>query len=295
MQAIVRQEAAPRIPKVLHYVFGMSRNFGGKPWSLMHHVCLKSAVDRIKPERVLFHYTHEPSGPWWRLSRPYLTLNKIAAPQDVFGNRLNHVAHKADVVRLRSLLAHGGIYLDADVFVQRSFDDLLDNSTVLGQEDAGDGIGLANAIILAVPNAPFLTRWYEHYQSFNGERWNEHSVKLPARLMADHPEEITVLPPRAFFWPTYQPQDIDRLFRSSAPIPLDGVYANHLWESKCWTLVKDLTPGDVRRGEGNFQRWAAPLLAGLPDDYGKPGLLLMAGQRVKSRLKALRNTVWRRG
>jgi hypothetical protein len=42
-----------RIPKILHYVFGMDYDFGGKPWSLVHHVCLRSAIERIKPERVL--------------------------------------------------------------------------------------------------------------------------------------------------------------------------------------------------------------------------------------------------
>jgi Glycosyltransferase sugar-binding region containing DXD motif len=266
-----------RIPKTLHYIFGMTPTFGNKPWSLIHHVCLRSALERIQPDQTFLYYAYEPQGPWWQLSRELVTLKQIEAPTAIFGNALDHPAHRADVIRLQALIEHGGIYLDADVFVQRSFDALLDNSTVLGQEDAGDGIGMANAVILAEPQAPFLIRWLEEFRSFDGSRWNEHAVKLPARLAAAHPDEITVLPPDAFFWPTYLPADLDRLFNSPVPIPLGGAYANHLWESEAWSRVRGMTPGEIRQRGGNFQKWAEPLLAGLPDHLGTPSLL----QRVK--------------
>ena len=265
-----------RIPKILHYTFGMARDFGGKPWSLVHHVCLKSAVERIKPQRVYFHCQFEPSGPWWDLSRELVTLSKIDAPKEIFGRPLKHVAHQSDVVRLQKLIEHGGIYLDADVLVQKSFDDLLGNSTVLGEEGEGAEHGMANAVILAEPGAPFLRRWLSEYKSFRSmgrdEYWNEHSVQLPVRLAREHPEEITVLPPNAFFWPLWTEDHLDWIFRSASPIPLDGVYANHLWESNAWRYLEDLTPGQLRAAESNFQSWASPFLAGLPDSYGAPTL-----------------------
>jgi len=49
----------PRTLKILHYVFGMASDFGGKPWSLMHHVCSKRAVDRIKPNQMFLHYEYD--------------------------------------------------------------------------------------------------------------------------------------------------------------------------------------------------------------------------------------------
>lgn len=265
-----------RIPKILHYTFGMARDFGGKPWSLVHHVCLKSAVERIRPERVYFHCQFEPTGPWWNLSREFVTVSKIEAPREIFGRPLVHVAHQSDVVRLQKLIAHGGIYLDADVLVQKSFDDLLANSTVLGEEGEGAEHGMANAVILAEPGAPFLRRWLAEYKSFRStgrdEYWNEHSVQLPVRLAREHPEEITVLPPNAFYWPLWTHDHLDWIFRSDSPIPLDGVYANHLWESNAWRFLDDLTPGGVRALDSNFHRWARPFLADLPDAYGAPTL-----------------------
>lgn len=265
-----------RIPKILHYTFGMARDFGGKPWSLVHHVCLKSAVERIKPEKVYFHCQFEPSGPWWDLSRDLVTVSKIEAPREIFGRPLRHVAHQSDVVRLQKLIEHGGIYLDADVLVQKSFDDLLENSTVLGREGLDGEYGMANAVILAEPNAPFIRRWLSEYKSFRSTGrdayWNEHSVQLPVRLAGAHPDEITILPPNAFFWPLWTDEHLEWIFLSDKPVPLDGVYANHLWESNAWSFLEDLTPGQVRALDSNFHRWASPFLAGLPDNFGAPTL-----------------------
>lgn len=281
-----------RIPKVLHYIFGMASDFGGKPWSLVHHVCLKSAVERIAPEQVYFYYEFEPTGPWWELSRPLVTPVPISAPREIFGNRLDRVAHRADVVRLERLIEQGGIYLDADVLVQRSFDDLLDNSVVLGQEQHEREPGLANAVILAEPQAPFLLRWYEKYRTFKGgppgtKNWNEHSVQLPRRLAQEHPSEITVLPPTAFFWPLWTEDHLAWMFASNQPIPPNGAYANHLWENFAWKHVEDLTVRRIRRIDTNFNVWARPLLEDLPDDYGEPTLL---ERYAKSWQKMLRKT-----
>lgn len=261
-----------RIPKLLHYTFGLAKDFGGKPWSLLHHTCLTSAVQRIKPDQVRFYYEYEPTGPWWQLSRKLVTPIQIKAPREVHGRPLLHVAHRADVVRLQKLVEFGGIYLDADVLVQHSFDDLLNESAVLGREGIEDDTRMANAVILAEPNAPFLVRWLDHYRSFRStgrdEYWNEHSVKLPAQLAQEFPSEIHVLPPTAFFWPLWTPEHIKWIFDSNKPIGLDGVYANHLWESEAWSYIKQATAGSVRSRDTNFNCWARPLLENVPDDYG---------------------------
>lgn len=264
----------PKIPKVLIYCFGMAADFGGKPWSLGHYVCVRSAIDRIKPDRVLFFYEHEPSGPWWDLTRGFVDPVEIPAPREIFGNPVDHPAHRADIVRLEKLIELGGIYLDSDVFVHRSFDDLLDHATVLGAEGKGRSIGMANAVILAEPGASFLRRWYDEYKTFRGsaqKHWNEHSVKLPSQLARHHPGEVAILPYRAFFWPTWTVAHLSMIFDSAAPIVSQDTYATHLWEGKSWRYLRNLTPGDVRRHDTNFHRWARPYVADLDDDFGVRG------------------------
>jgi len=197
----------------------------------------------------------------------------IEAPREIFGRPLVHFAHRADVVRLQKLIEYGGIYLDADVFVHRNFDDLLGYSVVLGQEGEAAQIGLANAVILAKPQSAFLYRWLEHYKSFRSmghdEFYAEHGVQLPAQLSRDYPNEITVLLHNAFHWPLHTDPHLEWIFGSTREIPLNGSYATHLWQSKAWKrYMEDLTPGRVRSADTNFNRWAEPLLVGLTNDYG---------------------------
>lgn len=279
------------IPKILHFCFGLSPDFGGKPWSLIHHVCVRSAVERIRPDRAILHCQYEPTGPWWRLTREYLAVNRIEAPTEVFGRPLMHVAHRADVLRLRALLDQGGIYLDADVFVHRDFDDLLGHSAVMGLEGQGEREeGLCNAVILAEPGAPFLTRWFEEYRHFRSkgrdEFWNEHSVRLPLRLMREHPGEIAVLPHNAFHWPTSSPEDLKLIYEPAQGVDARGLYANHLWETLAWwTHLRDLTPGRVRAADSQFHLWARDYVRDLPDGYGAPGFVGKVGRKLRHWMK----------
>src|SRR6266403_2530505 len=262
------------ILKTLHYCFGMSSGSGGKPWSLVHHACLRSAVERIKPTEVYLYCEYEPTGPWWELSRRLVTVERMNAPREIFGNPVVHFAHRADIVRLEKLLSRGGIYLDADVFVHTSFDHLLEHSTVLGRQVVDErDLGLCNAVILAEAQAPFLRKWHSEYRSFRSKGhdiyWDEHSVQLPYQLSKQFPDEITVLPPFAFFWPTFKKVDLALIFDSSEPIDLSRAYATHLWESLAWEpYLEHLTPRSVRSIDSNFHRWVRPMIASLPDDYG---------------------------
>lgn len=276
------------IPKTLHYCFGMSPN--DRPWSLSHYVCIRSAIEHIKPERVNFYSEYVPQGPWWRLTEPLLNVVPIKAPRDIFGNPVRHPAHRADIIRLQKLLEQGGIYLDTDVLVHRGFDDLLAASVVMGQQEGNGGTGLCNAVILAEKNAPFLQRWYGEYRTFNCDLWDEHSVRVPMRLARAQPGDVTVLPQDAFFDPSWDPEGLRRIFGSDQPA-MASRYANHLWEGLAWQQhLHELTPGRVRRVNSNFHSWARRYVAELPDAYGRPSKLAKIVKRLGP---AVRRRLWR--
>lgn len=290
------------IPKILHFCFGLSR-LGGD-WGLVHYACVKSAIERIKPQKAFLYFEYPPFGPFWNLTTKIVTCQKVRAPRMIFGNRLNHYAHRADVLRLEKLISVGGIYLDCDVFVHRGMDELLDHSVVLGQQGEGEDSGLCNAVILAEPNAPFLRRWYSEYKSFRSRGqdrfWCEHSVAIPRRLARSHGDELTILDSRAFFWPTWDEAGLRRIYESNEPIPSEGAYANHLWENLAWLpYLRDLTPAHVRMVDSNFHRWVRPLITDLPDDFGARPILKRIGSGVVAsigsgqiRLQA-RSFLWR--
>jgi hypothetical protein len=61
---------------------------------------------------------------WWdqwlaRLenSQTKLILIRARNVKSVYGQKVSHFAHKADVIRLEALKYYGGIYLDSDVIV----------------------------------------------------------------------------------------------------------------------------------------------------------------------------------
>ena len=252
------------IPNIIHFVFGLSPDFGGRPFSFVHYLAVKTAYECNRPERIFVHYCHEPKGEWWDKARPYLTLERVDPPEEIFGNPLLHYAHKADVIRLEALLKHGGIYLDMDVLCIRSFAPLLKFSSVMGREREG---GLCNAVILAQKDSEFVTRWHQSYATFRSrgkdEYWSEHSVEVPFQISKDFPEAIEVVGRHCFFWPTYH--QFWMLFgvnsERSWTVRLIGyiiqpvvfalvryrAFGLHLYESIWWSrYLEKLTPEAVR-------------------------------------------------
>jgi Glycosyltransferase sugar-binding region containing DXD motif len=247
------------IPNILHFVFGMAPDFGGKPFSLCHYLSVRSAIELNKPEKALFHYQYEPEGEWWQKAKPLLVLNKVTAPDSFMGQPLYHVAHKADVIRLQALKETGGIYLDLDTISVKSLIGLLNNSFVIGQElkptyipknwrqrikyklgwikeNSTNATGLCNAVLLSENNSDFVNLWLEEYKTFRSKGrdkyWNEHSVLVPEKLASAHPGKLTQLSPYAFHYPLYDKAGLHSMFEEATEFP--EAYLHHLWESFSW-------------------------------------------------------------
>jgi hypothetical protein len=251
------------IPNILHFVFGMASDFGGKPFSLGHYLSIKSAVELNMPSAAFFHYQYEPTGEWWQLAKPLLVLKKIDAPEHIMGNKLHHVAHKADIVRLQALKETGGIYLDLDTISVKPLTPLLNHAFAIGQElkvayrpkntrqkikhalrkkfrlikkQHTLSTGLCNAVLLSEPNSDFVNHWLDAYQNFRSQGrdkyWNEHSVQVPLQLAEKYPAAITRLSPYAFHYPLYDAAGLKSMFEEVTTFP--EAYLHHLWESFSW-------------------------------------------------------------
>ena len=261
---------AEKIPNVFHFIFGLKPDFGGKPFSLVHYLSIQSAIDVNKPDRVYFHYHYEPTGYWWERIKPYLTLSKVAIPESIFGNKLYHFAHKADVLRLEVLLDYGGIYMDLDTISVRPLAQLYRNSSfMIGSQLNHESFslrlkrsvksldlaplmsastGLCNAVILASPNNPFVKTWYESYRYFRSqgrdEYWHEHSVEVPKQLASTYRSLVTIASPYRFHYPIYDEIGLKNLFEHSRSYP--EAYVHHLWETLSWDrYLQHLTPEGI--------------------------------------------------
>jgi hypothetical protein len=233
------------IPNIAHVIFGLSPDFGGKPFSIVHYLAIESLRQVNRPDRIYVYYRYEPSGEWWERCVPHVTPVRFDPPQSIGGRLLLHPAHQADVARLQILYEMGGIYVDLDTICVRSFRPLLDADCVLGLEIVnGHLVGLCNAVILASPGCSFLGRWLDGFdpatslwQGFRSvgrdEHWNEYSVRYPAFLARRFRDEVAVEGPRSFFSPSWSDAELRELFE----VPPDGrddAYCHHLWESISW-------------------------------------------------------------
>lgn len=145
---------------------------------------------------------------------------------------------------------NGGIYLDLDVLVLRSFTPLLNYTVVLGRETSTT---LGNNVILAAAKAPFLCLWRQLYSDYSPWPWNW------ARFSTWEPHTLaTLLPPHigphvesdAFQRPNYY--QLDSMFHGH--FNWSSSYAMHVWHR--WGSVPesleqmnsaDNTLGDVMR------------------------------------------------
>jgi len=243
------------IPNIFHFCYGLAEDFGGKPFSLVHYLAIKSAYETNKPDKMFFYYKFEPKGIWWEKTEEYIEKVKIEPPGEIFGNKLYHVAHKADVVRLNALIEIGGIYLDLDTITKKSYTPLLNNKFVIGRQGRYRYMGLCNAVMLSEKKSEFLITWLESYKTFRSKGkdkyWAEHSVKMPSLLAKKHPDLLHVESYDSFHYPLYYPVSLRKMFVRCHDY--SNAYCHHLWEGGSWEkYLSKLSIEDIKERDTTY-------------------------------------------
>jgi len=218
------------IPKTLHYVFGMSWDGDGKPWSLVHHVCVRSALERIRPTDVCFYCEYEPKGPWWELTRKLVDFEKIRAPREIFGNPVIHSAHRAGICNAVILSEAQAPFLKRWFSEYRSF-------RSRGRDEFWDEHSVQIPLRL-LQQLPHEVTVLPHF-AFFWPTFEPEGIKL----IFDSPTEI----------------DLSRAYATH-------LWESKAWER----YLEYLTPARVRSVDSNFHRWVRPFVASLSDTYGAP-------------------------
>ncbi len=243
------------IPNIFHFCYGLQKDFGGKPFSLVHFLAIKSAYELNKPDLIHFYYKYEPSGEWWERAKSLVILKQIEPPEEIYGKKLYHVAHKSDVVRLKKLIEYGGIYLDLDTICKKPFKDLLCNKFVIGKQGRWRKMGLCNAVIMSEKNSEFAKEWIESYRTFRSKGkdkyWAEHSVKYPLQLAKKMKDKICIVEYNRFHYPLYYPISLKKLFIYC--FDYKEAYCHHLWENGSWEkYLKDLNVDDIKSKDTTY-------------------------------------------
>ena len=95
-------------------------------------------------------------------------------------------AFAADYIRLYAVYNYGGFYMDMDIEVLKSFDDLLDNQIVLAYEDEVQ-VGIEAGVFGAAKNNPIIKECLDYYtdRSFIKEDGSFDTLPLP-QIMAKY-------------------------------------------------------------------------------------------------------------
>jgi glycosyl transferase-like sugar-binding protein len=258
----------PPIPDIVHYVVGLE----DPELSYPAYLSIRSTIQSLNPQILKIHHTSNINQAnvyiQSLLRYPQVMMVQHEAEEYVHRIPSTHYAHWADILRLEVLLKDGGIYLDSDVFALKSFSALQTSQldVVLGNE-GGSRNGLCNAIILARPNATFIQRWLDSYDTFQPDEWNRHSVILPKKWANENPTEVCQLSPHVFFWPTWtnkhvrwmhEPLDQQQMLQTQKMLLekggslFDKQLAYHAWNQASGSYLSKLDKETIFRQDTRF-------------------------------------------
>lgn len=128
----------------------------------------------------------------------FATCTQRGAQRSVFGQRVHWAAHRSDLMRLRVLQEHGGMYLDHDAFVLaplRTLQICRHASVIAGIERLSPSTTkLNNGVLVAEKGAPFLKLWWQSYADYRSEEWDWNSCVQPYNLSRHNPTMVQLLP-----------------------------------------------------------------------------------------------------
>lgn len=175
-----------------------------------------------------------------RNSPMYLSYMQTAYEAEKWANMSNYV-------RLHALYLYGGIYLDTDIKLLKSFDDLLKNKCFLGFESdkMTENHAINNAIMGAVPKFHFIKKLKTKLLTeFDGtEVPNKSSPILTSKLLKQigvteyglQSIESITLYPKEYFYPFSWDENFDKSFIKK------DTYTIHFWAKSWWIEAKNNT------------------------------------------------------
>ncbi|XP_078482119.1 uncharacterized protein LOC144743090 [Ciona intestinalis] len=145
-----------KVPNIVHLV-----RIGDMAFDALMYLTLRSMASIQQPEVIYIYYTTTiPTSKFAERANkeiPCLQWIKVEDPEYVNGVHLTVKNTRTDIVRFTKLLEHGGIYVDNDVILLKSFDPLRHYSFVAGREHTHS---INDGIMLVEQNSDFANKFY---------------------------------------------------------------------------------------------------------------------------------------
>ena len=151
------------IPKIIHYCW-----LSGDPYPNLIEKCISSWKKHLPDYDFIL----------WDTSRIDINSNKWL--KQAYDNK--KYAFAADYIRFYALYHYGGIYLDADVEVLKSFNTLLNQPQFIGEEAGGD---IEAAVMGAEKGLPWIKECLDHYENRSFVKSNGYFDMKPVPLLVN--------------------------------------------------------------------------------------------------------------
>ena len=179
------------IPNIAYYIYfrGLKDEYD---INFLQYTSILSTHKFIKPRHIFWVSNLLPRGKLWdQLLSEVLNIYYLfwPPPWKVFNTVIRIRMVQTDIVRMQLLNAHGGIYLDDDMFVINSFNPIRKYPFVMSNELANSVI---NCVLLSEPNAGFLKVWGEGYKKVYNDDWRRNSMHNPKIMSKLYPHLIHV-------------------------------------------------------------------------------------------------------
>lgn len=204
------------IPKILHLCW-----LSGNPYPELISKCIKSWECHLPDYKIIV----------WDKNK--FDVNACTWVKQAYEKK--KYAFAADYIRFYALYNHGGIYLDADVEVLKSFDPLLNRSYILGEEAGGD---IEAAVVGAEKGARWIKDCLDHYKDRPFIKSDGSFDMRPVPLLVNHIAKkynLEILPYQYFSPKDFNIGKIDKD---------ENTYCIHHFDGK-W--VKNGTKAKVKR------------------------------------------------
>ncbi|KAL3895232.1 MAG: hypothetical protein SGCHY_004826 [Lobulomycetales sp.] len=246
------------VPNIVHLMIGSRFNF-----KQHHYYSILSIYQRLKPDAIYVHtwgQILDEEGLFEAAKRQFdLKLVACRVVKRVFGNLVHAFEHKADVLRLETLIRFGGMYFDLDVLVTRPLDVFFSNDFTIGAQyfpsddkryNNGLPYGLCNGIMISKRCSPFSRKLYDMFKQFDNSDWDRLAVREPYEVYNEdtslaHVDEslVNIWPPVYLYEEKYlDNENYTRIVKSSRAI--------HTYHR---SLGVEYTPSQIRNGEFGFE------------------------------------------
>ncbi|MDT8415691.1 MAG: glycosyltransferase [Flavobacteriaceae bacterium] len=207
------------IPKIIHYCW-----FGDKKFNKRQKKCIRTWNEHLFDYEFMLWNEENID-----MNHPFITL----------AYKHKKWAYISDYVRLQKLYEYGGIYLDTDMYVLKSFNKLLSDCCFFGAQD--DKL-IAAGIIGSTQGNIFIKNCLNHYNDPNPKEWKlrfanprvitrvfvENGDYLPEFNDSLQINNVKIYSPK-YFYP--MPFVIDKPFDENfLKFAENETYAIHLWD-----------------------------------------------------------------